>query len=428
MTAHTATSASEAERARNRSLGVGVVDDPYPVYHRLRAAGAVQEGSLGLHLDLAAAGIETPDLAAHPGRPCFWVYGYEECEEALRDTASFSSAWFVPLLDATVGHSIISMDEPEHRRLRILLQKAFSRAEIQRWQEEFFLPIVDEHLDSIQRRGYAELLGEVCARIPIHAIIRALGLPVADRERFFELVVLMLSPLIPQSRRLEAAREVERYLAPLVAERRRAPRDDLVSILALARISEHDAGEAVSDRRPLLDEEINSFVRLLIVAGAGTTYRQLGNLLFALLSHRQQLAAVLADRSLVPRAVEESLRWEPSLAHLGRITTREVELGGVEIPAGASVNLNFAAANHDPGRWDRPDDFDLFREHRPHLAFGFGRHRCLGIHLAQMELAAALSRILERLRDLRWDPAAEAARVTGLGFRMPTALPVLFER
>jgi cytochrome P450 len=418
--------ASEAERARNRSLGVGIVDDPYPIYHRLRAAGSVQEGPLGAHLELAAAGMPTPDLAAHPGRRCFWVYGYQECEEALRDAASFSSSWFVPLLDATVGHSIISMDEPEHRRLRILLQKAFSRAEMRRWEEQFLLPIVDEYLDEIGRRGRADLLSELCARIPIHAIIRALGLPVEDREHFFELAVLMLSSVVAPSQRLAAAREIECYLAPIVADRRRSPCDDLVSILALAELSEQDVGDDAVDCRPLLDEEINSFVRLLIVAGAGTTYRQLGNVLFALLSHPEQRAAVISDRSLVHLAVEESLRWEPSLAHLGRITTRDVELGGVRIPKDASVNLNLAAANHDPSRWDRPDAFDLFREHRPHLAFGFGRHRCLGIHLAHMELVVALSRILERLPDLRLDAAREPPRVTGLGFRMPTALPVLF--
>ena len=153
----------------------------------------------------------------------------------------------------------------------------------------------------------------------------------------------------------------------------------MISVLAQA---EHE-GERLDD------EEIFAFLRLLLPAGAETTYRSSSNLLWALLHHPEQLEAVRDDRSLLPQAIEEGLRWEPPLTGIGRRTTREVEVEGVLLPPDAAVAVSMGAANRDPSRWDRPDEFDIFRDAKPHLAFAFGPHTCLGMHLARMETVVA---------------------------------------
>jgi cytochrome P450 len=205
--------------------------------------------------------------------------------------------------------------------------------------------------------------------------------------------------------------------ARVLAERRREPREDLLSVLAHAEL----------DGTRLSDEEIFAFLCLLAPAGAETTYRSSSNLLFGLLSHPEQLDAVRRDRALLPQAIEEALRWEPPLLGIMRTTTRPVELGGVLLPEGAVVNVNVGAANRDETRWERPDEFDIFREPKQHMAFAFGAHRCLGMHLARAETTVLLDALFERLPNLRLDPDAEDVHITGLVFRAPLALPVVFD-
>ena len=214
----------------------------------------------------------------------------------------------------------------------------------------------------------------------------------------------MTSTVLAPAERQANSVAVADYIAPLVAERRANPTDDLISLLVQAEVPADDAADGV-EARPLDDDEIATFVRLLIIAGAGTTYRAFGNLLYLLLTHPDQLAEVRADRSLVPAAIEESLRIEQPLAHFGRHVVATSEVCGVDIPADSVVELNVGAANHDPGQWPEPERFDIHRD-KPerHLTFGFGAHRCLGIHLARAELTELLERTLDRLPNLRLDP------------------------
>ncbi len=174
------------------------------------------------------------------------------------------------------------------------------------------------------------------------------------------------------------------------------------------------------------DEEIYSFLALLLPAGAETTYRASGNLLFGLLTHRDQLEAVRADRSLLTQAVEEGLRWENALLITSRRCVKDTVLAGVEIPAGSEVVSHIGSANHDPKYWDDPDSFDIFRPQRQAAIFGFGPHMCLGMHLARMEVRAAVDTLLDRLPDIALDPAAEDVHIHGDIFRSPLALPVVF--
>jgi cytochrome P450 len=202
-------------------------------------------------------------------------------------------------------------------------------------------------------------------------------------------------------------------------DRRRSPRDDLVSELVRAEI----------DGDVLADEEIYSFLMLLLPAGVETTYRSTGNLLHLLLTHPDQLEAVRADRSLLPQAIEEGLRMEPPLLLTSRLAIRDGELGGVPVKAGAFVTPMLGAANRDPRRYPEPDRFDIFRDPKQHISFGNGPHMCLGMHLARMETRIAIDALLD-LPNLRRDPEAWArddAHIHGQIFRSPTSLPVLFD-
>src|SRR5262249_12976845 len=158
------------------------------------------------------------------------------------------------------------------------------------------------------------------------------------------------------------------------------------------------------------------------------TSRLMGSMFFALLAERETgFERVRADRSLVPWAIEETLRWETPVLFVARQATRPAEIAGMAVPQGTMVSAVIASANRDETHYDDPDRFDLDRRRDDHLSFGFGRHFCLGYHLAKIEARTALTAALDRLRNLRFDPAAAAPRITGLAFRSPQALPVRFD-
>ncbi len=180
------------------------------------------------------------------------------------------------------------------------------------------------------------------------------------------------------------------------------------------------------DGERLTDEAIYSFLRLLLPAGAETTYRSSGNLLYLLLTHSDQLEAVRSDRSLLPQAIEEALRFEPPLLSINRTTTCEVEIGGVTLAAGESISPSIGSANHDETRWENPEVFDIFRTPIPHIAFAHGPHMCLGMHLARLETRALVNRVLDRLPGLALNPGDTDPHIRGQVFRSPTALPVTF--
>jgi cytochrome P450 len=165
----------------------------------------------------------------------------------------------------------------------------------------------------------------------------------------------------------------------------------------------------------------------LLPAGVETTYRSLGSLLFGLLSDSAQLDAIRADRSLLPQAIEEGVRWEPPLLTITRVATRDTELGGVQIPAGATVMPMLGSANRQEDRYQNPDKFDIFRTAKGNVGWGYGVHVCLGMHLARLEMRTAINLLLDRLPNLRMDPDGDDPHIRGQVFRLPTSLPVLFD-
>jgi cytochrome P450 len=308
------------------------------------------------------------------------------------------------------------MDEPAHRRYRSLVSAAFSQKALARRQDELVAGVANDLIDRFAERGSADLVREFNFPYPTQIIAGLLGLPREDFPQFQRWSISLLSIIVNRERAIAASAALREYFAPILAARRQEPQDDLISSLAQAEI----------DGEKLSDEEIFSFLRLLLPAGVETTYRSLGNLLFGLLTHPKQLEAVRSDRSLIPQAIEEAVRWEAPLLTITRVATRDSVLAGVPIPAGSTVMPLLGAANRDGDRYPDPDRFDIFRAPKTHISWGDGVHLCLGMHLARLEMRVALEQMLDRLPDLRLDPEGKDPHIRGQVFRSPTSLPVLF--
>jgi cytochrome P450 len=292
-----------------------------------------------------------------------------------------------------------------------------------RWQATWVDPYLDELFDSLttepERR--VDLNARLCALLPVHTIAKAWGIEESDIERVHELAVTQLSAGGDIEAAMRASEELGEILRAQVAVRRVDPAEDLISLMCSAEVADEDG-----ERHQLTDAEVLGFARLLLTAGAGTTFRGLGSLLLGLLRDPEQLDRVRDDRTLVEPAIEEGLRWEQPLSAVSRLVTRDCELAGVPVPVGSFVHVAIGAANHDPARWDDADEFDIARAPQPHATFGGGTHFCLGVHLARMEMKAGLEAVLDRLPAVRLDPDAPDPFVTGLTFRMPTAVPVVW--
>jgi cytochrome P450 len=304
-----------------------------------------------------------------------------------------------------------------------LIQPAFTRKEMDRWEQEFVVDIFNSYLTPLIPLGRADLATDFAFLYPIHVTAIAAGLPVDDFDVFYRDTALLTNVAISEEQRLAAGERLGSLVLGLIAERRAEPRRDLISALIRAEFKE--APDAAHQK--LTDEEIVAFLRLLVPAGAQTTYRALSNLLFGLLSHEEQLDAVRADRSLIPQAVEESLRWEVPLTMVFRSATGDAEIAGCPVGTNDVVNVSVGVANHDPTRWDNPHEFDIFRPAQLHHGFGSGPHTCLGIHMARMELRVAVNTVLDRLPNLRLDPDEAIPAPHGVIQRGTYQLPVVWD-
>ena len=381
----------------------GDVRDPYTELARMRREEPIQR------LDFSV-------MPGEEGKPVFMVYRHEDIQEMLRDNETFSSSIIKDFFG--IGkHVMVGMDEPEHGRHRALVAKAFSPKALARWEADLVGRVGGDIIDGFADHGKADLVKEFTFPYPSRIIAGLLGLPEEDYPKFQRWSISLLSVGINPERAAAATKELTDYLVPILAARRQDPRDDLTSGLA----------EAAIDGEKLSDDEIYCFLHLLMPAGVETTYRSLGNLLFGLLSHPDQLDAVRNDRSLLPQAIEEAVRWEAPLLSITRVATRDTELAGVKIPAGSSVMPMLGAANRQEDRYPEPNDFNIFRIARTPISWGHGVHVCLGMHLARLEMRTALNLLLDRLPNLRLDPDGDDPHVRGQVFRSPTSLPVLFD-
>lgn len=355
--------------------------DPYPAYRILR---------------------EHHPLLHHKGIDSYLISRYEDVERAFRDPVFTSDNYTWQIEPAHGGRTLPQMSGREHSVRRALVAPAFRGRELR----ETFLPVIErnarELIDAFRDARETDLVARFATRFPVNVIVDMLGLDRADHDRFhgwYAAVVAFLSNLA-QDPEVEAAgrragRELAGYLHPIIQERRAVPGDDLLSRLCTAEV----------DGVRMSDQDITAFVSLLLAAGGETTDKAIGLIFCHLLAHPDQLAAVRADRSLVPAALAETLRYTPPVQMIMRQPDADVTLSGGTVPAGATVTCLIGAANRDASRYARPDTFDIFRtDHTPanafsaaadHVAFGLGRHFCVGALLARAEVETAVNQLLD---------------------------------
>ena len=361
--------------------------------------------------------IASEEIAMGPGTT-YQVTAYKDADAVLRDDKTFASSINMRHIGQFMGELIVGMDGDEHRTYRNLVAKAFRASQLDKWDETLVRPIINELLDAIAPLGRADLVEAVTSRYPIQVICGIAGVPLEDAAQFAQWAEqINTGPMAPE-RGHAASKAMVDYLRPLVEARRANPTGDFLSDLVHAEV----------DGEQLTDGKLYGFLRLLLPAGGETTFRVMGNALYALLTHPDVLAAVYADRDLIPEVIEETLRWETSVTMVSRIATTDTEIAGCPIAAGSPVGVVTGSANRDETRWADADEWKLGRPVQHHLAFGTGPHQCLGMHLARLELRVGLGTILDRLPNLRLDPArASDAVIEGYAFRGPRSLPVLFD-
>jgi len=351
------------------------------------------------------------------GRQMWMLTKHSDVESVLRDPDRFSSRINYETMGPVMGTLILGMDGEEHRKYRALVAQAFRPSALAQWEHELIRPIITELLDEVAPKGRADLVEEVTSRYPVQVIAGVLGVPVEDHVQFHKWAVdISVGPEDYEVSK-PASVAMREYLEPIVEDRRANPRKDLISDIVTAEID----GERLSD------EHVYGFLRLLLPAGAETTYRVMGSTLFALLTHPEVMDKVRRDPGALPGVIEEVLRWETSVTMVNRETLCPVEISGTAIPEGASIVCALGSSNRDRDRYSDPDLFDPDRQGPGHIAFGTGRHQCLGMHLARLELRVGLAAVLARLQNLRLDPDEPEPKIEGIAFRSPPRLPVLFD-
>jgi cytochrome P450 len=380
--------------------------DPYPYFAHKRRVSGVFHGTV---MDYS----KTPE-SLRPKRE-YSAVSFNAVNTVFRDGRVFSSKPYDKTIGRFMGPTILAMEGQKHREHRNLVSAAFKSKALAQWEPTIVRPICNALIDEFIDTGEADLVRNFTFEFPTRVISRLLGLPDEDLPMFHKRAVQLISYHVNYERAFEASAALKDYFLEQIEKRKSEPTEDIIGDLVTAEV----------DGEKLSDEAIYSFLRLLLPAGLETTYRSSGNLLYLLLTHPDQFAALQADHQLIPQAIEEGLRVETPLTTVQRFTTEDTEVEGLEIPARAVVGVCVGSANRDERRWERSGEFDIFRKHIPHISFAAGEHTCLGLHLARLETRVALECLLSRLTNFTLltddDP-----HIHGQPFRSPTALPVTF--
>ncbi|MCG7579730.1 cytochrome P450 [Mycolicibacterium sp. OfavD-34-C] len=376
--------------------------DPHAFYPRLRAQAPVFYNAeydfyaLSRHADVAAG---------------------------LKDFATYSSAYGVDLGMVRTGQKapakmIISIDPPEHRVMRSLVNKVFTPRAISAWHD-MVSDTVDRFLAAASAGSSFDVVSDFSVYFPVEVITQMLGVP---EERRQQVRLWIDESLHREPGQIDISESGKQAMAEmwlmyyqLIQERREAPREDMISALIAAEVTRDDGA---ADR--LRDSEIAGFATLLGGAGAETVTKLVGGAIATFARHPEQWQQLLDDRSLIPAAVDELLRYDAPVQYNVRRSTREVTLHGVTIPAGAPVFLLGASANRDPDAWTAPDTFDINRDRTEaqNLGFGYGIHSCLGAALARMEALIALDKLLDLMPryDVQWESCRRVSMQNVAGY------------
>jgi len=377
-----------------------VHEDPYPIYARLR-----EEAPLYRNDELG-----------------FWALSrHEDVMAGFRDSARFSSAEGVSLDPSASGPhahktmSFLAMDPPRHGRLRSLVSRGFTPRRVAELEPRI-RELTRQHLEPALERGTFDFVADLAGKLPMDVVSEMVGVPESDRDELRRLADLVMHREegvhdVPPAG-AEAAMELVVYYADMVAKRRARPTDDLTSALI--------AVDLDGDR--LSDDDIISFLFLMVVAGNETTTKLLANAWYWGFRNPDQRVAPFADPAAIEPWIEETLRYDTSSQMLARVTSEDVELHGQVVPRGDRVLLLVGSANRDDRVFPQADRYELDRDFTQLASFGFGRHFCLGASLARLESRVALQELVSRVADYDIDePRAE--RVHSVNVRGFAALP-----
>ena len=399
------------------NTGVDMDRDYTEDMNQLRDKAAVQPGSL-------RALLGVPEQEFSPvKREKYTFFSYRACEIGFRENLIFSSEGYKESPGvASIGPTILAMVGKEHKHLRAAAQPLFKRPKVlDWWNKRWVQETADALLDRLLDEDAVDLNFELCARMPMATITRAIGLEGEDVLEFryqLDRGTFGAAKLKPEES-AEARAWVDMTLRKLIADNTRDPGDNLISGLIECKITDEDG-----TKRPLTEDEIFGYAKLTIFAGGGTTWRQMGITIDALMNNYHFWEDCVKDRSLLDQAVEEGLRWRATDPVFPRLCVQDTEVEGVMVPAGVRVDMCLGAANHDPAKFKDPEKYDIYRDKSHQMGFGFGPHRCLGIEVARQEMIVAISGLMDRFPKMRLDPGKPKPLYRGIDHRGMTAVTV----
>jgi cytochrome P450 len=380
------------------------VKDPYPLYKELRDKHPVFD-------------IKTTTGASGSGRTVL-ISRYQDVKAVIRDSDSFSNDIVQRTMGLVMGPTVIGMDGKEHVKHRTLITPSMTTREL--IGGDFpgeVRKIADSFIDKFIDDGKVDIHEQFCYSFPLSVFVALLGIDVGDVKKFHDVSKELCLIASDIDRGLAASTWLLNFLQPIVQEKRNHHGSDLISVLVQSEVE----GEKLSDL------EVVSFLRLLTLAGAETTNHAIGTAFIALLADTELMGRVRANRSLVPKLLEEAMRWESPVSTVMREASCDTHIGDTAIEKGTEVICHLGSANRDERQFDDPNIFDIDREDCDPIPFGFGRHYCAGSHLAKMEAEIGVNALLDRMGNIQAVPGEEFS-VVGFSFRGPDRLPVTFDK